>query len=224
MRAKLVHVLLGTLGTALVVGALSVTTASASPTPVAVALTRSGVSLTRSTVSTGAVLFLVENSDSRPHTFSAGGSSVTIARGKSARLAVSFAKPGTYTYVSAAPGRPQLRGVLNVLEACGAPAVTSVSVQLAQGSGGLSLSQTSVPCGQVTFIVSDTGTLPDNLHIFSEGPGPHASTPELAPGQTTTLTLQFPYKGIVQLESGDYPPAEPEFGGDYSEEAQLTVD
>jgi hypothetical protein len=175
-------------------------------------------------VLTGGVLFLIENKDSRSHMFSAGGSSVTIARGKSARLRVSFTRPGTYTYVSTAPGRGRFPGLLSVVEPCANPAVTSVSVQLAQGSGGLSVSQTSVPCGQVTFIVSDTGTLPDNLHIFSEGPGPHASTPELSPGQTATLTLQFPYEGLAQLESGDYPPAEPEFGGDYGEEAHLTID
>jgi hypothetical protein len=102
--------------------------------------------------------------------------------------------------------------------------MTTVTVQLSQSSGGLSVSQTAVPCGQVSFVVSDTGTLPDNLHLFSEGPGPHASTPELSPGQTATVTLEFLYDGLVQLESGDYPPAEPEFGGDYGEEAQVVID
>jgi hypothetical protein len=192
-------------------------------TPVAVVLTSAAVSLGRSTLSTGGVLFLVKNRDSRTHSFSAGGSTVTVAGGRSARLVVSFARPGTYTYVSAARGRRRVQGLFSVVQPCTSPSSTTVSVQLAQGSGGLSVSQTSVPCGQITFVVSDTGTLPDNLHIFSDEAGPRASTPELSPGQSATLTLQFPYAGRVQLESGDYPPAEPEFGGDYGEEAQLTV-
>jgi hypothetical protein len=224
MRVNLARLLIGTLGTALFVWAPQVSAGSAPPTTVTATLTSSGVSLTRSMLLAGSVVFVVENRDSRAHTFSAGGSSVTVARGKSARLAVSFAKPGAYAYVSMAPGRSRFRGQLTVVEPCANPVVTSVSVQLAQGSGGISVSQTSVPCGQVAFIVSNTGTLPDNLHIFSEGPGPHASTPELPPGQTATLTLEFPYQGLVQLESGDYPPAEPEFGGDYGEAAQLTID
>jgi hypothetical protein len=96
-------------------------------------------------------------------------------------------------------------------------------VQLAQGNGGLAISQTTIPCGQVTFVVSDTGTLQDSLHIFSQGPGPHASTPELLPGQTATLTVTFPYEVPAHIESGDYPPPEPEYMGDFNEQAQLTI-
>jgi plastocyanin len=194
-------------------------------TTIAVRLTRAGASVDRSTVPAGTVVFRVTNRDTRTHRFSLiGNSTITIPAGKTARLELTFSRPGSYPYSSTAPGRSLFRSVLNVVTPCTTPTASTVMVQLAQGNGGLSVSQTAIPCGQVTFVVSDTGTLPDNLHIFSEGPGPRASTPELAPGQTATATVELPYKGLVHIESGDYPPSEPEFGGDYGEEAQLTIE
>ena len=190
---------------------------------VAVTVTRYGATLSRFDVSTGSVVFAVMNKDTRPHTFSTRGSSVRVSAGESVRLEVSFPRPGDFVFVSAAAGRSRFRGELQVFRPCPDPVRSTVMVRLAQGNGGLSISQTMIPCGQVSFVVSDTGTLQDSLQVFSEGPGPHATTPELTPGQTATVTVAFPYEVLAHVQSGDYPPAEPEYMGDFHEEAQLTI-
>jgi hypothetical protein len=114
--------------------------------------------------------------------------------------------------------------VLDVYEPCTNPVATTVSLQMAQYNGGITVSQTTIPCGTVTFVVTDTGTLTDSLQIFTEVPSIAASTPELPPGRTATLTIHFPQKGIVYYQSGDFPPAEPEYGGDTNEGGHLSLD
>ena len=94
---------------------------------------------------------------------------------------------------------------------------------LGHDHGGLAQSQSSVPCGAVTFVVTNVGELVDDLHVFADVPGEKGATPELKPGQTARLTITFAAKGRAYLESGDYPPAEPEFGGDVGEEGQLAI-
>ncbi len=96
-------------------------------------------------------------------------------------------------------------------------------------SGGLALEiiadldQPLLEFGTVTFVVTNTGDLIDSLQVFADTPQSAGTTPELTPGQTARLTVRFTVKGIAYYQSGDYPPAEPEFGGDYGEGGQLTV-
>jgi hypothetical protein len=98
-----------------------------------------------------------------------------------------------------------------------------VLVHLAQDGGGLTVSQSVIPCGTVTFQVTNSGRLNDSLQAFSELPPVQGATPELRPGQTASLTLRFPAKGLVYIQSGTYPPPEPEYGGDFKEIAKLKL-
>jgi hypothetical protein len=115
-----------------------------------------------------------------------------------------------------------LTGQLAIFAACTSPTATTVTVQLAQGQGGLTVSQSVIPCGTVTFQVTDTGRLTDSLEAFSSVPPVQGGTPELQPGQTAKLTVRFPAKGLIYIQSGTYPPPEPEYG-DYNEIAKLNL-
>jgi hypothetical protein len=117
---------------------------------------------------------------------------------------------------------PRLTGQLAIFAACTSPTTTTVTVQLAQGQGGLTVSQSVIPCGTVTFQVTDTGPLNDSLQAFSNVPPIQGGTPELQPGQTAKLTVRFLAKGLIYIQSGTYPPPEPEYG-DYNEIAKLKL-
>jgi len=89
--------------------------------------------------------------------------------------------------------------------------------------GGITLAPTRVPCGTVTFVITDTGPLSDSLSIFSEAPPVFEATPELAPGQTTSLTPRFAAKGAVYLQSNTFQPEGNEGNGGVAEFAWLTL-
>ena len=110
-----------------------------------------------------------------------------------------------------------------MFQPCIDPVATTVSVQMGQDRGGITVSQSAIPCGTVTFVVSNVGTLVDSLQVFAALPAVEGSTPELQPGQSARLTLRFPAKRLVHYQSGDCPPAGPEFGGDYGEEGSFTL-
>jgi hypothetical protein len=213
------------IGVAASSGASATTGAGASPTTVVVTIRDAGVALAPAVVPTGAVAFKVVNRSTEARDFRiAGKRTPAIAAGKSGSLSVVLGTQGQrpYSSVGRRRGAP-LTGLLDVFSPCANPAVTTVNVQMAQDRGGLTISQTAIPCGTVTFVVTNAGSLVDDLQVFSTAPAVAGSTPELQPGQTARLTLRFPAKGLVYYESGDYPPAEPEFGGDYNEGGQLTL-
>jgi hypothetical protein len=88
--------------------------------------------------------------------------------------------------------------------------------------GAITVSQSTVPCGSVTFLITNTGPMVDDLHVVAELPLEKGASPELNPGQTASLTIRFTAKGIAHLESGDFPPVELEYGGD-GEQTQLVI-
>lgn len=192
---------------------------------VTVKLTDSRLTVTPSRVPIGPVVFKVVNLAHAPRSFSiAGKRTAAIAAGASARLRVAFATGGTRQYVSAGRRRTtRLTGVLAVFTPCADPTATTVGVQLGQDNGGLTISQTTIPCGAVTFVVTDTGSLIDSLQVFADYAGARGTTPELKPGQTASLTIHFAELGNAYAQSGDFPPAEPEFGGDYGEGVTLRI-
>jgi hypothetical protein len=81
------------------------------------------------------------------------------------------------------------------------------------GRSGITLSRTTIPCGRVTFVVTNVGVMVDSLQIFTDYPHARGTTPELAPKETARLTISFTEKGVAYYQSGDYIPGEPEFGG-----------
>lgn len=178
-----------------------------------------------SRIPVGAAVFRIVNRGRVARRFSISGSRTrAIPAGGSAMLRIAFMTPGTRTTVSAATRRAtRITGVLGVFAPCAHPTETTVDVQLGQDNGGLTISQTTIPCGAVTFVVNDTGSLIDSLQVFADYAGARGTTPELKPGQTASLTIQFTEIGNAYAQSGDFPPAEPEFGGDYGEGVTLRI-
>jgi hypothetical protein len=195
-----------------------------SPLVVVATITNAGVTVAPAAVSAGPVTVKVINRSAAARDFRIGGKRTAALRtGHSTFLNVVLAA-GNQPYTSTALGRgSQLSGILNVFQPCTNPVATTVHVQAAQGAGGLTVSQTSIPCGTVTFIVSNTGTMVDQLQIFElNQSSAQASTGVLSAGQTQTLTIEFPAEGIAFCQSVTYPPPEPEYG-DFSEIAKLRI-
>jgi hypothetical protein len=194
-------------------------------TTVLVTLTDSNVTFTPSTAPAGTVVFKVANKGKAARNFTIGHKRTPkIAAGKSATLTVTLPTRGSYVSLSAGLGRAlRLTGLLNVIEPCTQPATTTVNVRLSQDQSAITVSQSTVPCGTVTFVVTNAGPLPDNFQVFSDLPEATGSTPDLKVGQTARVTVRFMVKGIAHYQSGAFPPAEPEFDGDYGEEGVLTI-
>jgi hypothetical protein len=194
-------------------------------TTVVVTLTASKLTFSTENIPVGEAEFRIVNRSGDARTFVIGGMRThLIPAGGSADLHVVLSAGGYYTARAVSARRtPPLSSLIDVFEPCAAPAATTISVRMAQDQGGITLSQTAIPCGTVTFVVTNAGTHTDSLQIFGEQPGETGSTPELQPGQTATVVVQFLIKGSGYYQSGTYPPAEPEFAGDYGEGGQFTV-
>jgi hypothetical protein len=179
--------------------------------------------LTAVTVPGGVVTFQIRNRATIPRDFSIGGKRTRqVAPGGSVTLAVALTK-GLLRYSSVSSNRSRrITGLLNVLAPCTAPAATTVHVKMAQDHGGVTVSQTAIPCGTVTFLVTNAGTIVDSLKVFADLAEGQRLTPQLRPGETATLTIRFTVKGIAYYESGNYPPGEPELG-EYDEGGQFTI-
>ena len=166
----------------------------------------------------GTVVFKLINKGHTIHDFSIDGkTSKHISPGHTGTLTVVFKKKGAYAYKCTLPGHAQLgmKGVLGVgtakvvqppppptttttpptttttqNAACTSPVATTVTVSAFEF--GFKLSQTSVPCGTVTFVVTDTGSAEHNFHVegVANGVGPL-----LQPGQSETQVITFTQTG-----------------------------
>lgn len=199
--------------------------AAVSPATVRASINKSGIVLRPAAVPSGPVVFRVLNRTGAPRDFRITTHRTRVIRaGRSALLTVTLRQPGLRNVFSVAETRaPRVTGQLGVFQACMSPSTTTVTVQLGQGQGGLTVSQSVIPCGTVTFVVTDTGSLGDSLLVFGVTPSVRALTPDLLSGQTARLTVRFPAKGTVYIQSGTYQPAEPEYGGDFNEFTALTL-
>jgi nitrite reductase (NO-forming) len=171
--------------------------------------------LSRRTVPAGSkVIFTVVNKGKVSHDFKiAGKKTKSLLPGKKATLTVTFKKKGKYAYVCTLPGHAKLgmKGTLGVGVKAPPPPPPSTTppptsttpvppppppggtvgnaqttVQVGMFEYRFDLSQTSVPSGQVTFVITNKG---EEVHNFSVN-GQKAGT-LLAPGQTETYTLSL---------------------------------
>jgi uncharacterized cupredoxin-like copper-binding protein len=180
--------------------------ARAADTAVSVTLTNTKISLSEKTVMVGTVKFTVANKSTTARKFSiAGKTTPAIAPGKTATLRVKFTSKGSYAHVSSGRGRT-VKGALVVvsptpqgtaiqsgssasssstagLNVCMHPVSTTVHVLMTDGH--FEFSQTTIPCGSVTFVMTNAGTLE---HIISLGGG---AKPGLNPGQTGSMTVNL---------------------------------
>ena len=185
------------------VGALATQAhARVSATTILVTMTDSKLKLERTIVPVGTVVFRVVNKGRTPHDFRvASHRTRTIPAGKTATLKVDFAKAGSYPF---GWGRRARAGELSVFRPCTDPASSTISV--AMTTGKITLSRTSVPCGTVTFVVTNTDRGEPGVHQFAVDLGLLRSVPArnagiigpyVTPGQTARLTVMFKAKGKV---------------------------
>jgi plastocyanin len=186
---------------------------------VTVTITNAKVKVSAVSVPVGLVVFKVVNKAKLPHNFTIAGKATSkIAAGRSATLQVKIANKGPYVYYSVGPGRQGAsRGAISVVEPCTHPTSSTVTVQMAETLSVLS--RTTVPCGTVTFAVTNVGTIVHSPDLFQANPPRTlARGPELQPGQTASLVVRFTQKGQVEYRCG-----EEEHDEMYGESVVLTV-
>jgi hypothetical protein len=183
-------------------------TALAARPPVAVTIADSSVSVKPTIVPVGVSVFKVTNRAHAPRAFViAGHRTAMIAPGATALLSVALTQRRGYTYSS---GRSN--GFLTVIEPCTHPTASTVNVVFAPVGNSLppqnaqtpnstmTFSQTTIPCGKVAFVVKNTSTNSHDLNLdlsLQGGPGRLILGRRLAPGQQTTMTVNFTLRGNV---------------------------
>jgi nitrite reductase (NO-forming) len=209
-RSRLVVTLLGAVACALAgvtaavfgLGSASAGTTTAKPVTVIVKATEFKFVLSKKTVPVGTVIFKVENKGKIGHDFKINGKKTPIiAAGKTATLKVVFKKKGSFAYLCTIPGHAAngMKGKLAVGVAAPPPATTTVAATTtapATGPGGtinvtefeygFTLSPTAVPSGNVTFVMTNTGSVTHNFDIQGVKAGPF-----LNPGETASMTVNL---------------------------------
>lgn len=185
---------------AFALGPASASTAAAKPTTIVVKATEFKFALSKKTVPVGTVIFKVENKGKIGHDFKIDGKKTkVIAAGKSATLKVVFKKRGKFSYVCDIPGHAALgmKGKLGVGVA--APVTTTTvaappptypgpggTVTVEEFEYGFTLTPATIPSGNVTFVMKNTGTVTHNFDIEGVKSGAF-----IDPGQTATMTVNL---------------------------------
>jgi hypothetical protein len=176
---------------------------------VRVTISNSRITFAPSYVPTGRVVFTVFNRTSGSRDFGASARRTgAIAAGSSTRLTLSLPATGkrTFSSVAAASSRTERRasrltGALYLFAPCVNPVASTVDVNIASSAGGVTLSQTTVPCGTVTFAVTDVNVTGASFLVSTGVPPVAADTDQLDPGGTATLTVRFAARGVVDCDA-----------------------
>jgi hypothetical protein len=208
----------------LVSGAVDGTLARAQPGPVSVTATITSATLNLSTMqaNAGTIVFQIANHSGIPRTFTIGGkTSAVIPANKSATFTVVLAG-GTYLALSYGPALTHgLSTELTVNATCLHPTRTTVTVRMRPGP--IALSRSTVPCGTVTFRVTNVGrTLVQVFAIYQpNNDGVQLGhSPRLSPGRSASLTVQFRTRGRAFYSDASGNPDQAE---QYNEYGYLTV-
>ncbi len=189
--------------------------ASARATTLAVTLTNAKVSVSQASVPAGTVVFNVRNTAAAARTFTvAGKRTAPIPPGRRTIVRVTFGKGGSYVLLSSG-ARTTAKATLRVIwlpgGAVGAPVGSSTStgavatcahpvsttVTVTMYDGFFNLSQTSIPCGAVTFVTTNAGHLEHSLVLGS------GARPGLNAGETATFTVNLA-PGDLHWECGTF--------------------
>ncbi len=180
---------------------------AATPTRVTATITNSRIGFAPSYVPTGTVVITVVNRTKARRDFGAGARQTGgIAAGRSGRLTVTFSGSGERRFSSVAVagsrhitgGSRRLTAALHLYKPCSDPSATTVDVQIDRSAGGLTLSPTTVPCGTVTFDVTDVDSPNARLLVSADAPPRSGVAAQLNPGGTATLIIDFPAAALVQ--------------------------
>jgi uncharacterized cupredoxin-like copper-binding protein len=159
----------------------------------------------------GKVVFTVVNKGKIPHDFKiAGKRTKMLAPGKSQTLTVTFTKKGSYAFVCDITGHARLgmKGTLGVATAPVTPPPTTTSatgtactgtaqttVNVEEFDYGFRLSQSTVPCGTITFVMTNTGTVPHDFIFYGVTPAASGAGPVLDPGTSKSMTVTVTHAG-----------------------------
>ena len=180
---------------------------AATRTRVTATITNSAIVFAPSYVPTGTVVITVINRSKDRRSFGVGARRTgPIGAGRSKRLTVTASGSGDWQFSSAAVagshhiagGSRRLTAALHLFEPCGDAAATTVDVQIDPSVGGLTLSPATVPCGTVTFDVTDVGTPNARLLVSAAAPPVSGLAAQLNAGATTTLTVDFPAAAVAR--------------------------
>jgi uncharacterized cupredoxin-like copper-binding protein len=165
----------------------------------------------RSIPAPGTVIFTVVNKGKISHNFRIGTKTTpNLLPGKSAKLVVKFSKKGRYAYSCTIPGHAAagMKGLFAVATAAVAPppsstpstttqqttttsttpvgnAKTTVTVNMVEYA--FQLSQTTIPSGQITFVINNKGNEIHNFAILGNKAGA-----QIGPGTSETWTVSLP--------------------------------
>jgi hypothetical protein len=180
---------------------------TAAPPPIVVVVTDASVALSREAALTGTVAFRVVNRGHLAHEFRIAGHGARLRPGAAATLTVSLPRVGTYIWTSGSHRGAfgvERRAVVTLANPphCPGPVATTVTVAIADNS--FHLSQTTVPCGIVTFLITNQGNdagedEPDSFNLSVKG----GNGPTLTRDQTGKLVLSLP-PGRYSYTSGNY--------------------
>jgi plastocyanin len=185
--------------------------------------------LSAKSVMIGNVTFKVVNRGKLKHSFTIVGSKTPVlAPGRSATITVAIVDAGTYPFSSTVKGQSAMRGTLTVTAPepkasgaatiplqqgageptvkpadapCASPAATSVKVQMVDF--GFILSQTTIPCGTVTFNIQNTGQAAHTFDVqFTTASGIKGffGAKTLLGGETDTEVVTYTRTGTFQYQ------------------------
>jgi uncharacterized cupredoxin-like copper-binding protein len=168
--------------------------------------------LSKRSVPVGTVIFTVVNRGKITHNFKiAGKTTKKLNPGQRTTLKVKFTKKGRYAYLCTLPGHAKLgmKGVLSIGVKAVAPPPTrtttptttppppttttgpvgsgNTTVQVGMFEYRFDLSQSTMPSGQVTFVITNKGREVHNFDILGVKVGKL-----LSPGQSETWTVALP--------------------------------
>jgi uncharacterized cupredoxin-like copper-binding protein len=168
----------------------------------------------RSIPAPGTVIFTVVNKGKISHNFKIGGKKTpNLLSGKSAKLTVKFTKKGHYAYSCTIPGHAGagMKGTFSVGVAAvkpppppptttttTTPPTTATTSTVPVGTGNTTvtvnmveyafqLSQSTIPSGQITFVINNKGNEVHNFAILGNKAGA-----QIAPGTSETWTVALP--------------------------------
>jgi uncharacterized cupredoxin-like copper-binding protein len=167
----------------------------------------------RSIAKPGTVIFTVKNKGMISHDFKIAGKKIpNLLPGKSAKLTVKFTKKGHYKYLCTIPGHAGagMKGTFSVGVAAVKPppvrttvtttppplppptstvpvgtAKTTVNVNMVEYA--FQLSQSTIPSGQITFVIKNSGNEVHNFAILGNKAGA-----QIAPATSETWTVSLP--------------------------------
>jgi uncharacterized cupredoxin-like copper-binding protein len=167
----------------------------AAATTVTVVGTDSKVSISKKTFAVGAVTFKIANKGRLTHVFVAAGKRTAVKAHRTAVVKITFTSAGRFTWTWT--GKKTLTGQLVVTRPGGGTTTattttgttatgpsTTITVNMTEYR--FDMSQTTVPAGNVTFVIKNVGKEVHNFDVVSTKMGKF-----LDPGQSETWTVNL---------------------------------